>query len=92
MKCLIISRLNTDLKLHKPWPHRSKCCKLLFIHDICSHLKVEICDTIVMFPDIIPDEKGMLPVAVKGSVHKLYLRYLLCKKIRKLLLHFFHNS
>ena len=92
MQGLLIGGLNPDLQLHKSGTHIGENFKLFLCHNIRCHFKMKICDTIVMSFDIAPDFHGMSTIAVKGPVHKFYLRHLSVKEKLKLPLHLLHAA
>ncbi len=85
-----IHRLDTDLKLRQPGPEPPKQCRLLLPENIRGNLEMKICDTIVMFINILPYFHGMFMAAVKCPVHKFYLPYFVIQK--KLQFPFYHTD
>ena len=85
-----ISGLHADFQLYQAGTKAAKQRQLFLCQNIRRDLKMEIGDTVVMLPDIAPDFHGMGMAAVKGTVHKLDLRYLFVQEKLKLLLDQFH--
>ena len=64
-----------------------KKCDLFFRQNIRRHLKMKICDAIVVFINVRPDSHGMFLIAVKSPVYKLHLRNLVIQEKLKFLFH-----
>ena len=85
-RCLIC-RLHTDFQLHQTRPEACQKFQFILSQNIGRYLKMKICDTIVMFFDVLPDSHGMPMIAVKGTVNKLDLRHLMIQKKLQFLLY-----
>ena len=79
-KSVFICRLHTNFHLNRTRSQCPKQLKLLLRYQIRLNLKMKICNSIIMLPDISPDFHCMLMITIKGSVHKFDLCNLIVKK------------
>ena len=80
MESLGIHRLNTDFQLCQSRAETVQERNLFFLQNICGNFKMEICDAIVMFLNILPYCHCMGMATVKSPVYKFYLFYLMIQE------------
>ena len=85
-----VHRLNADFQLCQPRSETIQKRRLLLPQKVCGNLKMKVCDTIVMFQDVLPDRHCMGMAAIEGPVNKLYLSHFIVQK--KLQLSFYDTN
>ena len=66
---LAVCGLHADLQLDQPRPHLGEKGQFFLPQKFGRYLKMKICDTIVMFFDILPYFHCMIMIAIKSSVN-----------------------
>ena len=75
-----ICGLYSNLQLDQSRAHSAHQLQFILPDQVCGNLKMEVGDSIVVILYVLPDGHRMVMLAVKGSVHKFYLRHLVIQE------------
>ena len=85
LKRVRIGGLDANLQLDQSGTHLAQKLHFLLVQQISGNLKMKISDSVVLTLYKLPNGHGMFFIAVKGPVHKLYLRHSGRKEIGQLI-------